>query len=305
MLNQIKGLHIEPTNMCTLQCPKCARTEFINQFGQDKWSNNSLDLVKLKQFLDIDLSGKQISLCGTYGDPIYYSNLMGMIEYFKSAGANILIATNGSYRTADWWSRLASILDEQDSIVFGIDGLPETFINYRINADWNSIKIGIDIMSKSKAKLIWQYIPFAFNERDIDEARQLSQNLGFDKFLILPSDRWIENDPLMPANLQLRIEHTITWKKNTNNASRDSRIIDPKCKSNDQHYISANGYYMPCCYISDYRFYYKSEFYKNRSQYNISNTTISQILTSAQSIDFYSTLEDAKLNYCTFNCPKL
>ena len=36
------------------------------------------------------------------------------------------------------------------------------------------------------------------------------------------------------------------------------------------HFISAWGYYMPCCWIGDYRFYYKSEFYKNKDLYDIS-----------------------------------
>jgi hypothetical protein len=150
---------------------------------------------------------------------------------------------------------------------------------------------------------VWQYIPFSFNEDTIDQARTLAQTLGFDEFLILPSDRWDENDTLQSANYTGdRTTAIVNWKTNLDRTSE----IDPKCKTlNNQHYISADGYYMPCCFVGDHRFYYKSEFYKNRSQYNISNTTISKILASNQSKDFYNTLEDAKLNYCTFNCPKL
>jgi hypothetical protein len=37
--------------------------------------------------------------------------------------------------------------------------------------------------------------------------------------------------------------------------------------------------------------------------YDISKTTITKVLDHLK--DFYSTLEDAKLNYCTFNCPKI
>ena len=60
---------------------------------------------------------------------------------------------------------------------------------------------------------------------------------------------------------------------------------------------------MPCCFAGDHRFYYKTEFYKNQDLYDISKTTITKVLDKLK--DFYSTLEDAKLNYCTFNCPKL
>lgn len=304
MLNQIAGFHIEPTNMCTLKCPRCARTKFIEQFPS-QWYNKNLNLTHLKQFLDIDLKSKNISLCGNYGDPIYYPQLFEMIAYFKQAGAAVLIATNGSYKSWDWWRQLADLLDYKDTVTFGIDGIPNNFTQYRINADWLSIKLGIDILTKTDVKTVWQYIPFSFNEDTIEQAQQLSQTLGFDEFLILPSDRWDENDTLKSANYVGNQTPAIVNWRNETSANRTNDIT-PKCKNlNNQHYISANGYYMPCCFVGDHRFYYKSEFYKNQTQYDISNTTISKILASSQSKDFYNTLEDAKLNYCTYNCPKL
>jgi MoaA/NifB/PqqE/SkfB family radical SAM enzyme len=304
MLNQITGFHIEPTNMCTLKCPRCARTKFIEQFPS-QWNNKNLNLADLKQFLDIDLTDKNISLCGNYGDPIYYPQIFEMIEYFKNAGATISIATNGSYKSWDWWRQLADLLDYKDTVTFGIDGMPDTFTQYRVNADWSSIKLGIDTLTRSDINTVWQYIPFSFNEDTIEQARTLAQNLGFTEFLILPSDRWEDNDTLKPTNyIGKKTPAIIQWHAETTK-NRTSEI-DPKCKTlNNQHYISASGYYMPCCFVGDHRFYYKSEFYKNQSQYDISNTTISEILASSQSKDFYNSVEDAKLNYCTFNCPKL
>jgi MoaA/NifB/PqqE/SkfB family radical SAM enzyme len=298
MLDQLQGLHIEPTNMCTLKCPRCSRTEFIDQFPK-RWTNKNLDLDALKQFLDIDLSGKVIDLCGNYGDAIYYSRLFEMIEYFKKMGSKIKISTNGSYRSKDWWQQLSSLLDSNDKIIFGIDGLPENFYTYRINADWLSIAEGIEVLREGPVKLIWQFIPFSFNEHDIDSARIMSQELGFDEFVILPSERWDIDDQLKPSqNIHSINQAKIYWKNN------NISDIDPLCKTNHaEHYISADGYYMPCCSISEHRFYYKSDFYKNRDLYNISKTTITKVLDHLT--DFYSTLEDAKLNYCTFNCPKL
>ena len=298
MLDQLQGLHIEPTNMCTLKCPRCSRTKFIEQFPK-RWTNKNLNLDHLKSFLDIDLTGKGINLCGNYGDPIYYDQLFEMIKYFKDQGSRISLATNGSYKSVNWWNELAYLIDDRDSVVFGIDGLPSTFTQYRINADWTSIETGINVLKNSSAKLIWQYIPFSFNEFDIDAAKILSQELGFDKFLIRPSERWDIDDQFKPSqNLDPINQAKIHWKNN--NLSE----INPLCKiDHTQHYISADGFYMPCCYAGDHRFYYKTEFYKNQDLYDISKTTITKVLDNLK--DFYSTLEDAKLNYCTFNCPKL
>ena len=299
MLDQLQGLHIEPTNMCTLKCPRCSRTEFIEKFPK-RWTNKNLNLDHLKSFLDIELTDKKINLCGNYGDAIYYDQLFDMIKYFKSSGSHITLSTNGSYKTQEWWNILGNLLDENDEIIFGIDGVPENFTKYRINADWSSISDGITTLRQRPIKLTWQYILFSYNENDVEQAKILADDLGFDKFFILDSDRWDQGTQwLTPTKINKLSQSKISWKNQTN----DLRV-DPYCKNiNSSHYISADGYYTPCCWIAEHRWYYKSEFYKNRDSYDISKTTITRVLDNLK--DFYSTLEDAKLNYCTFNCPKL
>lgn len=303
MLDQILGFHLELTNMCTLKCPRCARTKFIEQFPKN-WTNNNLNFDHLKSFLDIDLTGKTFILCGNYGDPIYYDQLFEVIDYLKNNNANVNISTNGSYRTAAWWEELTCRLTKDDSIIFGIDGLPNNFTQYRVNADWETILSGISVIAKSTAKMVWQYIVFSYNQTNIEEAKVLSKNLGFDEFKLVRSDRFDSvTDYLRPTGDMIgsRDESMIQWKDRT--VSID---VNPNCKiHNNQHYISAQGYYMPCCFVGDYRFYYKSEFYKNKNLYDISTTTISQILQLTTVNNYYDTLEDAKLSYCTFNCPKL
>jgi len=299
MLDQLTGFHIEPTNICTLKCPRCARTKFIEQFPR-AWRNHQLNVSVLDRFMDIDLLGKGFDLCGNTGDPIYYDQLFEMIQWIHDRGALVHISTNGSYRTKEWWETLASLLTAQDLVTFSVDGMPSNFTQYRVNADWPSIELGMQAMRGSPATTQWKYIPFAFNEHDIESARELSQQLGIDQFIITPSDRWDgEADPLRPTVHAGAREQTITmWHKHT------AVEIDPLCKKvHNQHYISAEGFYMPCCYVGDYRFYYKSEFHKNKSQYDISKNTISEILTTTQ--NFYNSIEQTAPSYCTYNCPRL
>lgn len=297
MLNQIQGLHIEPTNMCTLKCPDCGRTEFLKMFPK-KWTNKNLNLNHLKEFLDIDLKGLTINICGTYGDAIYYDQLFDMVKFFKDNGSKISLATNGSYKSKEWWQNLASLLDNNDEVILAIDGLPDTFTTYRINADWSSIETAINVLKQSPTQLVWQYILFLFNEHQVNEAQELSKKLGFDKFFVRHSERWDSDRTNVPSTVNQLTEKRIEWNP------KSTVEIDPLCKrTHSEHYISADGYYMPCCFVHDYRFYYKSSFFKNKNNFDISKTTLSAVLT--QSKDFYNTLEDAKIHYCTFNCPGL
>jgi wyosine [tRNA(Phe)-imidazoG37] synthetase (radical SAM superfamily) len=318
MLDQLQGFHIETTNMCTLKCLRCARTTFIEKFKPKNWDNQNLNLDHLKTFLDIDISALTFTLNGNYGDPIYYPDLFDLITYIKSNQGKIILHTNGSYQKIDWWIQLAGLLDEHDIVNFSIDGVPDNFTQYRINADWSSIKQGIDVLVKSSAKIIWKYIVFSYNEKNIEQAKLLSQQLGMDEFVLNNSDRWEDNDWLKPEKYVNIIDESgnnflsnssyiggkdsaiIQWKDN----NLRNQNIDPLCKKiNSMHYISAWGYYMPCCWVGDYRFYYKSEFYKNRDLYDISKTTASKLLQNLQ--NYYDTLEQIKPEYCTFNCPKL
>lgn len=295
----IAGLHIELTNKCTLKCARCARTTFIDQFGTSKWKNSDISLDALQKFIDIDLHSVTVSLCGNYGDPIYHNEFVNIIQWFKHKGANLLIFTNGSYKTINWWQEVAKVLTNNDTVLFAIDGVPENFTQYRVNADWDSIQQGIRVLADSDCRVIWKYIPFSFNEEDIDRARSIAQSLGMDNLVVDPSDRWDHNDQLTPKNFLGPSQ----WQKITWNIDKPQEV-HPKCKNGDQHYISADGFYMPCCYVGDWRFYYKSEFYKNKERYNISNTTMTQLLSSEELKNFYNNITIKPESYCTFNCPK-
>jgi hypothetical protein len=299
MLDTITGFHIEPTNICTLKCPRCSRTKFIEKFPT-KWRNQQLNLAHFKNFIDIDVTGKTFSLCGDIGDPIYYEDLFPLIQWIKSSNGIVDLHTNGSYRTRSWWKQLVSLLDKTDSVTFAIDGLPENFAQYRINADWDSIQIGIEETTKV-VTTIWQYIPFGYNINCIEDARQLSRDLGFTHFYVRASSRWdSDSDPYRPPPEFVKSgDVEIKWRKNI-----VADAIDPVCKNNNnQHFITSSGFYTPCCHIATYNFYYKTEFYKNKDRYDISKTTLSKVLETAQ--DFYNTLENAKHLACTYSCPKL
>jgi MoaA/NifB/PqqE/SkfB family radical SAM enzyme len=299
---KISGLHIEPTNICTLKCPRCARTIFLEKFTSKSWANQNLDLESLKKFLDIDLSAVKVLLCGNYGDPIYYPDLFSMVEYFKNKKSNITLVTNGSYKKENWWAELVSLLSASDTIIFSVDGTPDNFTQYRVNANWDSIYVGMNIVAKSNINSVWKYIPFRFNENDIEKTKELSERIGIKKFLIDPSDRWESPTDILMPNTKFentRHEAIIEWKYN--NAKNQN--ITPKCFQGDQHFITASGYYTPCCYSFDHRFYYKSKFYKNKNHYDISNKTLTQILQHEK--EFFDNLEFTKPEFCTFNCPTL
>jgi len=296
------GFYIEVTNMCTLECSGCARTRFIEQWP-NHWKNYNLDHNLLDQFLDIDIEGMKFVLSGNYGDPIYHPNLYSIINMLKSRGAFIDIVTNGSYRKQSWWKKILSLLDSGDNITFSIDGIPENFTEYRKNADWKSIEVAIKECVKSSSTTLWKYIVFSFNEYNIEDAKRLSDSYGIDNFVLNHSDRFDQKTKhLMPIdnhNLGGRYVKQVEFKRHIQNE------INPICKSTkSEHFITATGHYSPCCYIGDYRFYYKTQFGKNKKEYSIKDIKFSELMQLPNMIEFYSNIESSKPLPCQFNCPK-
>jgi len=230
MIDTVGGFHIEPTNICTLKCPGCARTRFIEQWPQH-WRNHSIDVDELLRFLDIDLTGKRIGLCGNYGDPIYHNNLIDFVKKLKARGATLSITTNGSYKTQQWWEELVDNLSSTDIINFSVDGTPDNFTNYRVNADWNSIRVGMEVVAKSLCDSSWKYIPFAFNQQDIKSVEKLSQNIGIKNFRVELSDRFDDQtQELIPDSLLLgsRYIPQVEWKYSGSNSKVNQNVKTTK-----------------------------------------------------------------------------
>jgi hypothetical protein len=272
---------------------------FIDQWPQH-WKNHNIDIDQLMSFLDIDLTDKKITLCGNYGDPIYHPGFVDLVYKFKSRGANITIVTNGSYKKANWWKELTDLLDHNDTVEFSIDGTPENFTQYRVNAHWDSIKTGIDVCVQSQCKTIWKFIPFSFNQSDIDAVRNYSISLGIDMFKVECSDRFTDKPTqhLQPTVefLGPRYQAQTQWYT-TQTISK----LNPRCDRGNQHFISAEGYYSPCCLLADHRFYYKTQFGKQKNQYSIQKNTLSNILSQPAVVEFYQNREQQP--GCQFNCP--
>ena len=295
----LPSLHIEPTSRCTLACPRCARTVMLETFGKKALPIVDLDVKDFENFVDLDL--ERIMLCGVYGDPIYHRQFEELIKTCKRKANKISIVTNGGHRTQSWWRSVVALLDASDDITFSIDGTPENFTDYRVNGDWASTLIGLKECVSGSVKTIWKYIPFSYNENDIESVKKLALDLGVDDFEISYGDRWEENDWLKPKNKNL-IDARFNNKEDFKKTAKRDFEIDPFCKDQQKHYIGANGRYMPCCYVADHRFYYKSQWWKNQKEHNIKNSKLSEQIVLFNT--FYNTINAEKPEYCIFNCSK-
>ncbi len=285
----LTGFHIEPTNRCVLKCSACERTVFQERFGTQHWHNADLDLDAFWQFVDIDVSNLVWELCGNTGDPVYHPRLHDLVREIKNRNGTVVMTTAATRHREAWWLELLSLMDSRDTVLFSVDGLPNTSQQYRINADWPSMELAMTLTANSPVQAVWKMIPFDFNQHEVEQVKQRAADMGLG-FQLDPSVRWEENEELKPSIIQLY-------------RPRGQGPIDPACSVGHRHYISAQGFYSPCCWAADHRFYYKSRFYQERDRYDISKTTLSQIMKQMTNYDEQMRVDPAPV--CSYTCRQL
>jgi len=188
-------LEIELTTKCTLGCPACPRNSPFE--NKKEWDVGHLNTNIIKSFAD-DSEDREYLFVGCYGDPIYHPDFIDIIRYYVNRNKILTIHTNGSFKKQKWWDELASLnWSRNQQFVFSVDGLEETNHIYRIRANWKSIMMGMKTMGNipkdRKPRLEWKYLVFPYNEYQVEEARHLAMNLGFDKFEPVTSERNISS----------------------------------------------------------------------------------------------------------------
>ena len=261
-------MHLEPTSRCTLACPACPRTWFSDQFNKP-FPKQDLDLDELIRFLDCE-SGQTVDrflLNGNHGDPIYYPDLIKLIQHFRP-NKTFKISTNGSFQKPEFWHKLAEQLDARDTVYFSIDGLEHNNHLYRRNSDWKSIMQGLDIMTQSSARVVWKTLIFSYNAHELDQMQEIAHSHGAD--FVSETTHRFGDESLRPVDQLVDVSRL--YEKNIK-----THVIEPQCSI--QEFVSAEGYYWPCCLISSTFTLYQTELWKQREQWSIKNNNLDQLRT--------------------------
>ena len=297
--------HIEISSKCTLKCPRCARTEVPNTLV-----NTELSLEFFKQNFTpefIESNVEKITFCGDDGDPIYAHDLIAVIEYFKSVKPiKIVIVTNGSYKTQQWWQQLGLTLDGNDHIHFSLDGWDQSSNEqYRINSDWASIMLGVATLRQaSDVFMTWDTIAFAFNENNLDSMQAMAVELGFDEFQLTYSTKFNKvytiypsNDTLQPKDELISTNHrfqrklTALTNRRVSTVGNDTNLelykqataingVIPLCSiGNKGLFINSQGKFFPCCWVAN-RYNHNKEWLDKSKRFDLTTTSLVDVINN-------------------------
>lgn len=262
---ELKSVHVEITNNCQASCPMCSRN--IHGGIENpllELENWTLDRFKIAFTPEVLNQLTKLYFCGNFGDPIINKDLPNMCLYAKTINPQIQIRihTNGSARNSEWWIKLVNSLPENHCVVFAIDGLEDTHSLYRIGTNYNTIIENAHNFILAGGKAEWAFIRFKHNEHQVDEAKKLAKQLGFESFVMKDSSRFllepkfpVWNDkketiynlePSKYSELKFIDKNVLTnYKKIV-----DGMTIECYVQKEREIYLDAKGHLLPCCWLS-------------------------------------------------------
>ena len=178
----IRDVHLEITSKCQAKCPMCPRR--INGGPMNPFIKlDDITIDRFKEWFPRHFIQQLNSMfmCGNLGDPIISKDTLKIFEYLRLVNPRMKLAmhTNGSARDQSWWKQLAQ---HRVVVTFGIDGLEDTNHLYRISTNFKKIIENAKAFIGAGGYAKWHMLVFEHNEHQIEEAKQMSIDLGFKMF---------------------------------------------------------------------------------------------------------------------------
>ena len=255
----LRRLEIEPTNTCQARCPQCLRTPADGSVNRTLKDELSLAVIKQQIPVEFWKQLTSINFQGSTGDALAYPDLVELIRYMKQhTQAQFSIHTNGGLGSRGTWQGLAEILDADDKVIFGIDGLADTNHLYRVAVDFATVVKNATTFITAGGTAHWQYITFKHNQHQVAEAEQLSKDLGFKSFYLRTSGRFTNTnyqDVYADGQVTHRIEPSdISFEQPIHFEHRlksDIKSAKISCEAIHTKWVAiyADGTVWPCCHL--------------------------------------------------------
>lgn len=252
------NVEVELTTACQASCPMCSRN--INgglanpHLRSNEWSYEEFTKVFTLDFLEhINI----ITFCGVFGDPLICKDVKPIVNYLKEHNKELIIHTNGSVRTAEWWADFATNMPSNSRIIFGVDGLADTHKFYRIGTDFDKIIDNIRSFVSAGGHAQVQFLEFDHNKHQFSKIHKMFEDMNVHVFKV-NTDRFrnrfhnvVDTDGTILYHLKPSAKSEMeSFKDSDLPLSITASVGKPVCCASlesDSIYIDSEKRLWPCC----------------------------------------------------------
>jgi len=202
----VDHLHLEPTSACGASCPQCARNWWGSDITPAEMYSGEFKPGWIKRFSNFNFAVATIN--GNYGDICSHSDPLALLNSIKAEWPRISLQINshGSALTGEDWKQIGLLgwigrgcLPV--NVHFAIDGTDQvTHSKYRRGTDLDRVFANVAAFVEGGGIATWVFTEFEHNKHQLEEARYLSEAMGFDAFVVRPSARHQNNMPTPVVN---------------------------------------------------------------------------------------------------------
>ena len=196
-----KGINIDISNRCPLECMRCQRQTNFTLEGRKVYGRDATmdEIRKLSDYFS------SFNFCGQLSDPVHHPKFIEILDYLYKKDIQVTVHNASSQKPMKWYIK-AFQAHPKAKWIFAIDGLPEESNMYRINQDGEKLyKVMLEAKKHLQQTPSWQFIVFSYNEHNLEKAKQMAIDKGL-MFIVLHSSRWMgEDDPLRPKEKEYNL----------------------------------------------------------------------------------------------------
>ena len=196
-----KGINIDISNRCPLECMRCQRQTNFTLEGRKVYGRDATmdEIRKLSDYFS------SFNFCGQLSDPVHHPKFVEILEYLYNKDIQVTVHNASSQKPMKWYIK-AFQAHPRAKWIFAIDGLPEESNMYRVNQDGKKLyEVMLEAKKHLKQTPSWQFIVFSYNEHNLEKAKQMAIDEGL-MFIVLHSSRWMgESDPLRPKSKEYNL----------------------------------------------------------------------------------------------------
>ena len=261
-------IEVEISSYCNAKCIACNRINFNDDGTVWKNPNITYNLNLSVDFLEDKIfsttwfkDASYFITVGNNGDPLANPEVADIFEKAREYNPRIKFGlhTNGSLGKKETFERLAKLFTSHNGLLeFALDGLEDTNHYYRVGVDWDKVMENSQTFINAGGNAGWKFVPFKHNIHQIAAAKQLSKQLGFNKFNVVNNilgdldyaDEVLKSFHAKGTQILDRnddIPKSITKDKSpwvTRNCN-----VHPQCTDNNMIFISSTKKLYPCCWF--------------------------------------------------------
>ncbi len=194
---ELKSVMVGVTARCNAMCPGCPRNidgALVNYDMIGTSEHWDMPLGLFEKFFTPELvnSLDWIEMCGNFGDPCMHPKFLEIMQYLKNTHKGdkkfyVTISTNGSMQTENFWKTLGEMHSDNFGVevLFCLDGdNQDSHVKYRRLTNFDTILENAKTFINAGGVAVWQAIEFDHNKHEIENARTMTKEIGFDRFTI-------------------------------------------------------------------------------------------------------------------------